>query len=198
VGGGAIVTSDEPSNREGVFSDLRFATSEILVRDHPSETARVDGARRSFFNRLAKNAILSMAFRRFRSSNSGENRRSVDLARLVPLETFVRKFSSCIPLSDDATVGRPNVTALNQKMAHMEGRVMEHAQTLIDIRETLGRFEQRVDARFAGVDHRLERLDQSVTALRKEHATDFRWLVGIQITTTIAILAALIQAVLSK
>ncbi len=90
------------------------------------------------------------------------------------------------------------MTALNQKMAHMEGRVMEHAQTLIDIRETLGRFEQRVDARFAGVDQRLERLDQSVTALRKEHATDFRWLVGIQITTTIAILAALIQAVLSK
>ncbi len=75
---------------------------------------------------------------------------------------------------------------------------MEHSQALVDLREALGRFEQRVDVRFTGVDQRLARLDDSVTALRKEQATDFRWMVGIQITTIIAILAALIQAVLSK
>lgn len=66
------------------------------------------------------------------------------------------------------------------RLARLEDRVVEHSQTLMDMRQTLGSLERRVDG------------------LRSDLSTDFRWLVGIQITTLVAIVAALVSAFFAR
>ena len=61
----------------------------------------------------------------------------------------------------------------------------EHAHTLVDIRESIRQLERRCEARFDVVDRRLEGLDERV-------ARQFTWLVGIQVTTLVAIVGALL------
>ena len=55
----------------------------------------------------------------------------------------------------------------------------ELSQGLVEVKETMRHFQQRVDARFDTLDDKVSR--------------QFMWLVGIQITTLVAIVAALIS-----
>jgi len=66
------------------------------------------------------------------------------------------------------------------RLARVEERVMEHSQTITDMRQTLSGLERRVDA------------------LRSDLSTDFRWMVGIQVTTLVAIVAALVGAFFAR
>jgi hypothetical protein len=69
--------------------------------------------------------------------------------------------------------------------AYLEGQVNEHVHTLVDIRESVRQLERRCEARFDAVDRRLEGLDEKI-------ARHFTWLVGIQVTTLVAIVGALL------
>jgi chromosome segregation ATPase len=68
---------------------------------------------------------------------------------------------------------------VEERVAYLEGQVMELSQGLVEVKETLRHFQQRVDARFDGLDETVSR--------------QFMWLVGIQVTAVVAFVAALIS-----
>jgi uncharacterized Rmd1/YagE family protein len=78
-----------------------------------------------------------------------------------------------------------SVPTLEERVAYLEGQVSEHAHTLVDIRESIRQLERRCEARFDVVDRRLESLNEKVDR-------HFTWLVGIQVTTLVAIVGALL------
>jgi hypothetical protein len=112
------------------------------------------------------------------------------------------------------------VGTLEERVAFLEGLVGEHARTMDAIREAIVHLEQRMDARFDAVDRRFEAIDRRFEAIdRRFEAIDgrfagmdgrfeamerrfgtmddrvsrqFMWLVGIQVTTLVAIVAALV------
>ncbi|MEQ1759964.1 MAG: hypothetical protein ABL986_16735 [Vicinamibacterales bacterium] len=71
-----------------------------------------------------------------------------------------------------------------ERVAYLEGQVNEHSNTFSDMRETMRHFENRMDVRFESVDRRLEQLDQKMSR-------QFLWLVGVQMTTLVAMVGAL-------
>jgi hypothetical protein len=111
------------------------------------------------------------------------------------------------------------VGAIEARVALLEGRMLEQAQVFADIRETLRSLDQRltglegkVDASVASLLQSLATLQgglmatkQSVASLqdalaavRKDAAIDFRWIVGIQVTVLIAVVAALFGVVVAR
>lgn len=75
---------------------------------------------------------------------------------------------------------------LEERVSHMEGQVSELSIRLSGVEAAIHHLEQRTDARFDAVDRRFEALDDKMSR-------QFTWLVGIQITTLVAIVAALIS-----
>jgi uncharacterized coiled-coil protein SlyX len=105
------------------------------------------------------------------------------------------------------------VAGLEERVAFLEGRVVEHSHMLDGIREAIVHLEQRmdrrfelleqrfaaidqrfaaIDQRFASVDQRLNSLDLRIDGLDAKMSRQFMWLVGIQVTTLVAIVAALV------
>jgi uncharacterized coiled-coil protein SlyX len=105
------------------------------------------------------------------------------------------------------------VAGLEERVAFLEGRVVEHSHMLDGIREAIVHLEQRMDRRFelleqrfASIDQRFSAIDQRFTAVDQRFSAvdrrldnldakmsrQFLWLVGIQVTTLVAIVAALV------
>ena len=98
----------------------------------------------------------------------------------------------------------------DERLAYLEGRVEEHSRNVDGIRDALVSLERRVDARLDGVDRRLDAVDRRLDgverrfnvmdvkidltrdALDQKMSRHFLWLVGIQVTTLVAILGALL------
>ena len=68
------------------------------------------------------------------------------------------------------------MATIEERVAYLEGQVIEHTQTLIDRR--FGEFEDRLELRFDRLEEKMSR--------------HFTWLVGIQVTTLVAIVGALL------
>jgi len=108
-----------------------------------------------------------------------------------------------------------DVAILEERMAFVEGRLVEQSRSMNDLRESIVSLERRMDHRFDGVDQRfvaidqrfvaidqrftgLERrmdqqftaLDQRISTLDARMANQFLWVVGLQITTIVAVLTA--------
>ena len=103
---------------------------------------------------------------------------------------------------------------LEERVAYLEGQVSEHTQTLIDIRDSIRQLERRCDARFDAVDRRIggleekfdrrfdafddkldrraDKSDRRIEGLEDKMSRQFSWLVGIQVTTLVAIVGALL------
>ena len=92
----------------------------------------------------------------------------------------------------------------DRRVAYLEGQVNEQSQALIAIRDSLGRFEQRVDARFNAIDARFntvdarfnaveQRVDARFNALEAKMSTQFLWIIGVQVTVLVAVLAAMLS-----
>jgi hypothetical protein len=73
-----------------------------------------------------------------------------------------------------------------ERTARVEGQVSELSLRLSGVDAAIRHLEQRTDARFDAVDRRFEALDEKISR-------QFTWLIGIQITTLVAIVAALIS-----
>ncbi len=105
------------------------------------------------------------------------------------------------------------MAGLEERVAFLEGRVVEHSHMLDGIREAIVHLEQRMDRRFelleqrfASIDQRFSAIDQRFTAVDQRFSAvdrrldnldakmsrQFMWLVGIQVTTLVAIVAALV------
>ena len=74
---------------------------------------------------------------------------------------------------------------IEERVAHMEGQVSEQSYALQEARDAVRHLEHRMDARFEAVDRRLDALDDKVSR-------QFTWMVGIQVTTLVAIVGALL------
>lgn len=102
---------------------------------------------------------------------------------------------------------------LEERVAFLEGRVVEHSQMVDGIREAIVSLEQRmdrrfdamdgrfdatdrrfdaIDRRFDAIDRRFEGGDRRVEGLEQKVDRQFRWLVGIHMTTLVAMVAALL------
>ena len=108
---------------------------------------------------------------------------------------------------------------IEERVAFLEGQVSEQSHVLLELRDSvrhlehrlearfdsfeqrmeathaslehriearLDSFEQRVDARFTGVDRRIDGLEDKMSR-------QFVWTVGVQVTTFVAIVAALLS-----
>ena len=96
--------------------------------------------------------------------------------------------------------------ALDERVAALEGRMTEQSQTLEFFRDAIGRIEQRfiavdqrftaleqrMDARFAQIDARFVQVDVRFDRLEDKMSRQFLWIVGIQVTTLIAIVGSFI------
>ena len=85
--------------------------------------------------------------------------------------------------------------SVEERVAFLEGRTGERSQMINGIREAIVSLEGRMDRRFEAVDRRFEAVDRRfdiiehrLTALDQK----FWWLVGIQLSTLVAIVAALL------
>ena len=74
---------------------------------------------------------------------------------------------------------------LEERVAYLEGQVSEQSHAQMEIRDAVRSLEHRVDVRFEAVDRRIDSLDEKVSR-------QFVWMVGIQVTTLIAIVGALL------
>lgn len=74
---------------------------------------------------------------------------------------------------------------LEERVAYIEGQVSEQSHALLEVRDAVRHLEQRMDARFETMDRRIDRLDDKVSR-------QFVWLVGLQLTTLVAIVGALL------
>ena len=78
------------------------------------------------------------------------------------------------------------MATVEHRVAYLEGQVNEQSQAFTAIRDSLGRFEQRVDARFNAIDARFN-------ALETKMSTQFLWIIGVQVTVLVALLAAMLS-----
>jgi len=100
------------------------------------------------------------------------------------------------------------VESIEERVAFVEGRLVEHSELFSDLRAGLSglgqridhleqrmdrRFEQ-VDARFAQMDARFLQVEARLDQLGGDQSKNFRWIVGIQITTLITVVATLLGA----
>ena len=110
------------------------------------------------------------------------------------------------------------MATLEERVAYLEGQVSEHTQTLIDIRDSIRQLDRRFDARLDTIDRRIDgledkldrridgledklgrriegledKLGRRIEELEDKLARQFAWLVGIQVTTLVAIVGALV------
>ena len=95
---------------------------------------------------------------------------------------------------------------IEERVAFMEGQMSELSHGLIDLRDVVRHLEQavrhldqkvdtrfaQVDARFSQVDARFDLMDRRFAALDDKVSRQFMWVVGVQVTTLVAIVGALL------
>jgi hypothetical protein len=91
-------------------------------------------------------------------------------------------------------VGRRGVLIIEERMAFVEGRLVEQSALFSDIRAAMASLELRMDRRFEKVDARFLQVEARLDQLGADQSKNFRWLVGIQITTLVAVVGALVGA----
>ena len=67
---------------------------------------------------------------------------------------------------------------IEERVAYIEGQMSEQSHALVEVRDAIRHLEHRVDTRMDGLDDKVSR--------------QFVWLVGIQVTTLVAIVGALV------
>jgi uncharacterized coiled-coil protein SlyX len=77
------------------------------------------------------------------------------------------------------------VIDVEERVAFLEGRVVEQSNTLGGIREAMASLENRLDQRFEHVDQRFDALDAKLSR-------QFMWLAGMLLTTLVAVVTALV------
>ena len=85
---------------------------------------------------------------------------------------------------------------LEERVAYLEGQMSEHTQTRIEIRDSIRQLERQFDARFDAVDRGVsgleDKFDRRSEGLDDRMSRQFSTLAGIQMTTLVAIVGALL------
>ena len=82
------------------------------------------------------------------------------------------------------------MATLEERVAFLEGQVSEQSHALLEVRDTVRHLERRLEARFDGLE---QRVDTRFVALEDKVSRHFVWTVGVQVTTFVAIVAALLS-----
>ena len=98
---------------------------------------------------------------------------------------------------------------LEERVAYLEGRVEEHSKAWEDLKDMIINLDHKVDTRIDSLDQRLssrmDSLDQKVDRFREELSSRvdsldqkfsryFLWIIGIQITIFLSIIATLLKS----
>lgn len=100
------------------------------------------------------------------------------------------------------------MASIEERVAFVEGRLVEHSEMFSDLRAGLSSLGQRIDhleqridrrfeqmdARFAQIDARFLQVEARLDRLGGDLSKNFRWIVGIQITTLLTVVATLLGA----
>jgi hypothetical protein len=90
------------------------------------------------------------------------------------------------------------VETLEARLARTEGKLVGVEVSYGDLREAVGRFEARVDRRFESVDRRFDAIERKIDRIDDRMSRQFMWLVGLQMTTLIAVVGALTAALATR
>ena len=97
---------------------------------------------------------------------------------------------------------------IEERVAYLEGQVSEQSHALLEIRDSVRHLEQRMEARFDSFEQRMEArldsfeqrndarlagVDRRIDGLEDKVSRQFVWTVGVQVTTFVAIVAALLS-----
>lgn len=86
---------------------------------------------------------------------------------------------------------------IEERVAFLEGQVSEQSHALLEVRDSVRHLEQRMEARFDSfeqrIDARLAGVDRRIDGLEDKVSRQFVWTVGVQVTTFVAIVAALLS-----
>ncbi|HVZ22353.1 MAG TPA: hypothetical protein VG871_14875 [Vicinamibacterales bacterium] len=80
---------------------------------------------------------------------------------------------------------------LDERVARIEGRMTEQSKTLDFFRDAMN----RIDGRFAQMDARFAQVDVRFDHLEDKMSRQFVWLVGIQVTTLLAMIGGLLGVI---
>ena len=84
---------------------------------------------------------------------------------------------------------------VEERLMVVEHKVAENARRIDGLREAIVELGERMDRRFEGMeqrfDRRFEAIDRRFEQVEQNLSTHFRWIVGIQMTTLIAMIGAI-------
>lgn len=94
------------------------------------------------------------------------------------------------------------MTRLDERVAGVESTVKEHSAMMAGIREAVASLdarmvslEARLDRRLDGMEERMDRrfetMDRRIDAVDAKMSRQFMWMVGLQVTTLVAVVVAL-------
>ena len=99
-------------------------------------------------------------------------------------------------------------TTLEERVAYLEGKVEEHSKGLEDIKDLIIGLDQKLDRRMDALDQKLDRrvdaldqrishldqkIDKRIDALDQKISKYFLWIIGIQVTIFLSIIAILLK-----
>lgn len=86
---------------------------------------------------------------------------------------------------------------LEERVAYLEGKVEEHSKAWADLKDMIIHLDQKLDRRIDALDNKVDRridaLDSRIDALDQKFSRYFLWLIGIQVTVLLAVIAALLR-----
>jgi len=86
---------------------------------------------------------------------------------------------------------------LEERLAYLEGRVEEHSKAWEDIKDMIVNFDQKVDRRIDALDQKVDRfrdeLSSRIESLDQKFSRYFLWIIGIQVTIFLSIIATLLK-----
>jgi hypothetical protein len=91
------------------------------------------------------------------------------------------------------------IPTIEERVAFIEGQMSEQSHALLDLRDSVRNLQdavrhldQKVDGRFDLVERRFEAVDRRFESMDDKISRQFVWLVGVQVTTLVAIVGALL------
>ena len=88
--------------------------------------------------------------------------------------------------------------SVEERLASVELKVEENARRTDGLHEAISELGNRMERRFEAVDRRFEAIDRRFEGIERNMSGQFRWIVGIQMTTLIAMIGAIAAVALGS
>jgi uncharacterized coiled-coil protein SlyX len=86
---------------------------------------------------------------------------------------------------------------IEERVAYLEGKVEEHSKAWDDLKDMITHLDQKVDRRVDALDAKIDRhreeLSNRIDALDQKFSRYFLWIIGIQVSIFLAIIATLLK-----